>query len=635
MSFLNLSLGELLGLLGAISAGVVALYLLDKSKRHQVVATLRFWTNTEIKSELKHRRRIQQPWSLLLQLVSLALLLFAIAGPHFGIIDSAGLDHVVILDTSAWMGSTIPGQQGILMDTARAAARAYVRSVPARDRVMVLRADALATPATAFELSRTVIDDAIRESQPGPSALNLEQAIAFAQRAQSLQTERPGEIVLISALRVPGTEAALRPVPSNLRVVSIQAPADNVGLRKIGLKRRSGQSDTWDIFVAVRNYGTRPQTVDLSLAYAQSPAGARRLTLRPDSEEQVEFAYREKTGGWLEARLDVHDAFPGDDRAIVQLPSQTALHVIVYSDDPGALRALFGSSSQVDTTFESRAQYSADTKADVIVLDGFVPPSPPKSNAIYIVPPANQSPVPVMATRSGVKLTRWHTDTPLGEGLRTQDVALESSQIYAPAANDIPVADTDEGALITARDSGSTKLLVFGFHPGRTSMRYQLATPLLIANVLRWMAPGAFRRWELQAATIGTVTVPVTKDTEPATVHVVDDSHNPLPFTLEDGILRFFSGAAGTVHVQMADRELLYSLTLPDVAEASWQVPANVHKGVPRGVGASSLPTEIWPWLAALGGLGLLADWLLYGRSRAVRLRAQNLARPLPWRKAS
>ena len=40
MNFLNLSLGELLGVAGAISAGVVALYLLDRSKRRQVVATL-------------------------------------------------------------------------------------------------------------------------------------------------------------------------------------------------------------------------------------------------------------------------------------------------------------------------------------------------------------------------------------------------------------------------------------------------------------------------------------------------------------------------------------------------------------------------------------------------------------------
>ena len=107
MNFLNLGLGELLGLVGAISAGVVALYLLDRSKRRQLVATLRFWSAADVRTELKHRRRIQQPWSLLLQLISLALLLTAIAGPQLGIFDAAGRDHVIVLDTSAWMGSRV------------------------------------------------------------------------------------------------------------------------------------------------------------------------------------------------------------------------------------------------------------------------------------------------------------------------------------------------------------------------------------------------------------------------------------------------------------------------------------------------------------------------------------------------
>ena len=118
MNFLNLGLGELLGLIGVISAGVVALYLLDKSKKRLSVSTLRFCTPATARTDLKHRRKIQQPLSLLLQLLSLILLLIAIAGPQFGIFDGPGRDHVLVLDTSAWMGSTT--QQGTLLDQAKA-----------------------------------------------------------------------------------------------------------------------------------------------------------------------------------------------------------------------------------------------------------------------------------------------------------------------------------------------------------------------------------------------------------------------------------------------------------------------------------------------------------------------------------
>jgi len=94
------------------------------------------------------------------------------------------------------------------------------------------------------------------------------------------------------------------------------------------------------------------------------------------------------------------------------------------------------------------------------------------------------------------------------------------------------------------------------------------------------------------------------------------------------------------VRVQMGDREMVYSLTLPDVGDAVWRVPASVHKGVPRAVLGDAAPRDLWPWLAILGGLGLLADWLLYGRSRAFRLRAAGAMAPqwkkmTQWRKAS
>src|SRR5438093_87152 len=62
--------------------------------------------------------------------------------------------------------------------------------------------------------------------------------------------------------------------------------------------------------------------------------------------------------------------------------------------------------------------------------------------------------------------------------------------------------------------------------------------------------------------------------------------------------------------------------TLPDVAEAAWRAPANARKGIPRAANEAGAATDLWPWLALLGGIGVLADWLLFGRSRAFRVRA-------------
>ena len=104
-------------------------------------------------------------------------------------------------------------------------------------------------------------------------------------------------------------------------------------------------------------------------------------------------------------------------------------------------------------------------------------------------------------------------------------------------------------------------MAVLGFHPGQGAMKYQLATPLLLANLLRWMAPGAFHRWEVQASSIGTVDVPLDKGVVAKSIRVLDESNRPLPFTIRENTLQFFSGAPGTVRVLMGDREMVYSLS--------------------------------------------------------------------------
>src|SRR5437016_4817085 len=84
MYFLNLSLAQFLALFGTVSATLVLLYLLDRSRRRQVVATLRFWVAADQSSVVQKRKRIRQPLSLILQLLSLLLLLLAIAQLRFG-----------------------------------------------------------------------------------------------------------------------------------------------------------------------------------------------------------------------------------------------------------------------------------------------------------------------------------------------------------------------------------------------------------------------------------------------------------------------------------------------------------------------------------------------------------------------
>ena len=638
MFFLNLGLGEFLALFSAITAGVVALYLLDKSRRRQTVATLKFWKPADMPSQVQQRKRITQPWSMLLQILGILFLLLALAGVRIGQQSTAtARDHVLIMDSSAWMGARLPPRGGTLIDEARVLARAWLKTIPSTDRVMVVRADAVAAPVTRFESNRSAIEQAIRETQPSASALNLGEALHFAK-----QTGGGGEIVLATSGRIAPGDLP-NPLPTNLRVLTVTGPYSNVGLHKIGLLRSVTDPDAWEIFVTAKNYGPELKNVTLALQFAGTPVGSKQLALKPVSEQESTFLFKTRAAGVVEARLlSTGDAFPQDDRASFELPNQRQLRVAVYSAEPALLKPLLASNPNVAAVFLPPSSYGAPTpekaeKPDVVILDRFAPPTPPQLDSIWIEPPALQSPIPVAGKYIKVKINRWTSDPILGAGLRTHDLELDSAIGFRTTATDIAVASVDAGAVIVARP-GIKKTIVMGFHPERSRVKYELAAPLLFANILRWIAPESFRRWQLSGGNVGTVNVKLDARTDPAQVKVFGGDGSAIPYTIDGETLKFYSASPGTVRVLTGEKESVYSLTVPEVGDVMWQIPTIVKRGVPRRTPIESVARDIWYWLA-LAGLGcLLAEWLIYGKHRMrLKAAAQAAGRPTPMfeRKAS
>lgn len=628
MYFLNLSFLQFVAVFGAVSAISVALYLLDRSRRKLVVSTLRFWVAAEQPAAAARRRRVQQPWSLVLQLVSMGLLILAIAQLRLGTPLAAGRDHVIVLDTSAWMAARSGNRA--LMDVARDRARQYLHALPARDRVMLVRADAVATPATAFEPDRKKVEAAIDASQPGATALDLDEALAFARHIQGQDGRRVGEIAFIGPGRTAARDAAVVPAPPrNLRYIAIPDNAENVGLRRVGLRRADGEAGAWEVYVSVRNYGARPHTVTVGLDFGppgrlgRVAAGAHSMTLEPGAEQEASFTFRTEAAGILGVTLTPRDVFAGDDHAELELPAQPSLRVVVYSNQPELLKPVLSAMPRVKAEYRRPEEYRADEQG-LVILDRFIPPQRPKADSIWIDPPAMGSPVPVRTRAEGVPFARWDADHPAAAGLHTHDFHLDQASVFEAGADDGRVAEVDAGPVIVTRP-GTPKIAVLGFHPALSAMRYELATPLLFANLLRWTSPEIFRRSEISGASVGAVKLVLDEGVQPGGVKVTADDGSGVPFTLRDRTLNFFSASPGGVRVVAGDREYLYSLSLPELWDTKWTPPAAVHSGVPRFAAVFDSSLDLWPWLALAGGAGLVLEWFLYGRFRRGAAARHNL----------
>ena len=622
MFFLNLSMFEFAAIFTALSGVVVALYLLDRSRKKIKVATLRFWNPSERPPEAKQRKKIQQPMSLFLQLLGILLLLAALGQLRWGEPDKSLRDHVLLLDTSAWMKAR--ENRRPLMELAKADALAYVRALPATDRVMLVRTDALPTPATVFESSRTVLEDAIKATKSGSSALQLQEAINFASQMQRLHGRGQGEIVYTGPGRIADKELNIQ-TPKNFRLLSMRKAGENVGLRRVSLRRSATDGELWEVSVTARNYGIRPRVVPIAMAYGGAPVASGRLELAPGTESSSRYEFRTKAAGWLEVRLQIEDAIAADNNAIFELPAQRLLEIDVYSDEPELLRPFLATNPWIHTNNIAKAAYKPETKSQVVILDRFHPPAPPKAQAIYIEPPSQGAPVPVTQNIATPSLLGWRNDHPVGLGLRTNDVRLDRGEFFSSSPNYTTIAEADGKPVIVALNE-PFRTVVLGFHPAKSQMRYELAAPLLFANMMNWLVPEVFRQKEWNGESIGMVRVAVDGNPSLDSIKVLGEGDLALPFTLTGNKLQFFAGAQGTVRIITGGRERVYSLSLPEVAEAQWDAPKTLRRGLPSFFSDGVSSHDLWQWLAIAGGFCLILDWFLFGR---LRLAAANQPNPL------
>ena len=635
--FLNLSIGEFLAIFGVIAAVSVALYLLDRNRRKQVVSTLRFWVTPGLPSPVTRRRKIQQPISLLLQLLGMLLLLLAIAELHWGGSFRARRDHVLIIDTSAWMRASAPGRpNATLMDLARANAITWLRAVPDSDRVLLVRADALATPASGWESNHVNVARAILETKAGATTINLGQSIEFARQLQKQSGSVDGEIVYDGPGRIRAAEVdAGTPINAPiLRYLQVPDPSENVGLRSVGARRSGSARDSWDLLVRLRNYGKSTRTVNVTLNLGHAPMGMHSLTLAPASDQETTFQLHTKAAGIAEVRIYPQDAFAADNYASLELPPQRSLHVVVYSDSPEQWRPALEADPRVAAEFRKKTEYTPANDG-LVILDRFHPSQAPSGNTLWIDPP-ERSPIAIREHIADPTGLQWAPDQPLAAGLREHDLQIPSTAVLETATNDIRVAEVDRGPVIAARVSpdGKTRTIVMGFNPFAGSLRYELAAPLLLANELRWFAPDVFRDVDVTAQSAGTVSDSIGAGAT-GDVQVVTDAGTNLPFNIRDGKIQFFTGSAARVSVVTSNSERVYSLTLPEMWDERWVPPAGIRRGLPAWNDAIRRGTDLWPWLALLGAAVLLVEYLLYGRETSALLRVIRAHMERPGDKAA
>lgn len=621
MSFLNLSLAEFLTLFVSISGLITALYFLDRVKKRRTVSTLRFFAPNTRAEQKRSSRRVREPWSLLLQLLSLALLLLALSRLQWGAGNQRIRNHVVILDTSSWMAQR--NGSGALQDEAIRVAQQYVRRLPVNDRVLLVRADGLSTPVTRFTSDHEEIVRQIRQTKPSYSALNLAQAVSFAKQAQSWPGGMPGEIAYVGSNRLDHPEN-LSQLPENFRVLLVSANQEHLGIQHVEVHRSEQPGHTWDASVTVRNYGSVSKSPIINASFGRVHFAPKSMVLEPGEERSATFSFSTGNTGRLESLVAPADSLSLDQRTFVELPNPSALRVAVFTSRASLFRPLLDSDRRVAAKYFDNVPGASPTDADLVIYDRMAPPTKPDLPALYIMPPTAASPLPVSKSDESAIINQWNDVAGLGEGLRSKELRVSPAMSYKTDQQSVAVANASNSAIVVAHlpvAGSKNPFVLVGFDPLGKDLRYQLTTPLLFANMMRWLSPDKFRVASYISQPAGVASMQLDRTELNDEIRVVDSKNRKLPHIVQGQQLQFFVTSPTVATVTSLGHERTFFLTLPEIAQAGWTPAEKIPRGLPAASIANVQSTDLWRWLAVAAALTLLTEWLLFGRGGSSRVR--------------
>lgn len=618
MGLVNLALGQLLGLYLPLAGLLTALYYYDRARRRAVVSTLRFWPRRPAPAVRQRHKTIQQPLSLLLQLLALLLLLSAIADPRPDALGRPARRHAIILDTSAVMAAS--SENGaVLMEQAKARALAWLRALPAGDSVLLIEADGSPAVKAAFTADREKLAAGIAEAEPGFTATDLSSAFELVAGALRLALDASdaelaeradiGETVYIGPGRVREKAVRVGRLPA-VRFIAADAPADTLGFRSLRAAPNAAESDKWDVTAAVENYSDERQTANLEFFFNAARLGYRKLDIAANAAGELAFRIRSERPGRLTARLTGDDGFAANNEAAVDLPAAAHPAIEIIGGAPRDFEPLFAAGARVRPRYVSRP---GDLSADAVHVWAGGAAGASSRRAVYIAPETAQSPVPIQRRASAEPIVEWAVEHPLARGVRDRDFTPRSVSIFEPQDGDTVIARTAAGPAAVARSSADRRFVAFGFDLAGGAVRNHLAAPLLFANAVAWLEPDAFQTGTVEARPPGLVSL-AAGGYRRGQIEVRRADGRTVPWVLTDDAVRFYAEQRGEYRVATPDRRAALHLNLPEIASETWDPGGEVRRGAPPAAAASAAPIVLWPWLALAAGAILIFDWIRFGR---------------------
>ena len=617
MNWLTLSIAEVAGFFVAAGALALWLYLRQPRSLKLRVSTLRFWATAPSATSEKRKLRLREPWPFLAQLLFLLAAIAAFGDPRLGAIFHQSRSVAMVIDSSAW-SQMQPSGRTPWLDEVRAQAGSVLNSLPAGDRVLLLRADADGAAIVPFSTDRAALSKAIASLQPSSAVPDVPRALS--QGLASLGDSSQGLLVYVG----PGIMSDRQVQELNqfrqdlqatsggktqffVRLVEGSSRLANRGITGLALKRGEDSPDQWSLFTEMKNYDAATADVTLNLSVNGQVFRREKVSIPGNATGSVTDYFSSPNGGVLQAEITPNDALKADDRASIELPSSQPISVDVMTGRDAmidTMRNMLNSNPYVRSDF---VVPGSNPKADVIIYDGDVEPGAAPGNTISF-PPA-----PKGSTLRRVRLGNWNPSHPVTHWIQSRDVSVRIPGPLHTEPGDVVLASSAGDSpepLIVAREKNGYRSIIVGFDPLDSNFTSEPAFPLLIAASLEWMTRPVGDKAESLAA--GPIDLPLPLST------LVSPSGKNVPFAANGDGVHFFAAESGQYRMGGPGGFGSLIVNMPALPTERWAPVAQEAAAIE----SEPVPGEthdLWRLLLGLALIALWLEWQLFYRVRAAR----------------
>jgi hypothetical protein len=238
---------------------------------------------------------------------------------------------------------------------------------------------------------------------------------------------------------------------------------------------------------------------------------------------------------------------------------------------------------------------------------------------LWIAPSGEGSPFQIKTVVTAPKQIVWNAHGPAAEGLHNEGMLLPSAGVYQVRDGDTPVLRIPEGPIVVLRPAkgAEPRRAMLGFDPVDEKVRYEVTTPLLFINLVRWLTAGRIAPTEIAVAHAGAAQIELAPGETLDDVQMIPGGIGKTPIADRDQSVHLYAAHPLDLKYFHQGRKQQLAIALPEIAQRQWRPAESQIADLAPRIDSRAW----WRWFIILGLAVMLLEWWLFGQSSFPRAK--------------